>query len=37
VPAPSVDGEPIGESFDQILLEGCRRLDEHHLSRASGS
>jgi len=37
VPAPSVDGEPIGESFDQILLEGCRRLDERHLSRASGS
>jgi len=37
VPAPSVDGEPIGESFDQILLEGCRRLDERHMSRASGS
>lgn len=21
-------GQPLGESFDQILLEGCRRLDE---------
>ena len=24
----AVDGSPIGESFDQLLLEGCRRLDE---------
>jgi hypothetical protein len=21
-------GKPIGESFDQLLLEGCRQLDE---------
>jgi len=38
VPAQSVDGVPIAESFDQILLEGCRRLDERQkLARASGS
>ncbi len=37
VPVPSVDGEPVGDSFDQLLLEGCRRLDEQHQSRASGS
>ena len=38
VPAQKVDGEPIGEGFDQILLEGCRRLDERQkLPRASGS
>ncbi len=24
----AVDGSPIAESFDQLLLEGCRRLDE---------
>jgi DNA-binding response OmpR family regulator len=36
-PAPSVEGQPIGDGFDQILLEGCRRLDERDLSRASGS
>ncbi len=23
-----VDGEPLGESFEQLLLEACRRLDE---------
>jgi two-component system cell cycle response regulator len=29
VPGDVVDGgEPIGESFDQLLLEGCRLLDE---------
>ena len=28
VPSRSVDGEPVGASFDQLLLEGCRRLDE---------
>jgi DNA-binding response OmpR family regulator len=37
VPAPSVQGEPIGEGFDQILLEGCRRLDEQDLTGAAGS
>ena len=36
-PAQSVDGQPIGEGFDQILLEGCRRLDERDLDRAAGS
>jgi CheY-like chemotaxis protein len=36
-PAQSIEGQPIGEGFDQILLEGCRRLDERDLSRASGS
>ena len=28
-----VDGSPIGESFDQLLLEGCRRLDEERRGR----
>jgi CheY-like chemotaxis protein len=38
VPARSVGGEPIGASFDQLLLEGCRRLDEsQQQSGAAGS
>ncbi len=28
VPGPVEGGEPIGDSFDQLLLEGCRLLDE---------
>ncbi len=28
VPGEVDSGEPIGESFDQLLLEGCRLLDE---------
>jgi len=28
VPGDPGAGEPLGETFDQILLEGCRRLDE---------
>ena len=28
VPGDPQPGEPLGETFDQILLEGCRRLDE---------
>ena len=27
------DGPPLGESFDQLILEGCRRLDESRLQR----
>ncbi len=27
-PDDTVQGEPVGESFDHLLLEGCRRLDE---------
>lgn len=33
VPGDVESGEPIGETFDQLLLEGCRLLDER---RASG-
>jgi DNA-binding response OmpR family regulator len=29
-PGEEVSGEPLGETFDQLLLEGCRRLDEAH-------
>lgn len=36
VPMASVNGDPIGESFDGLLLEGCRRLDEQQSGRASG-
>lgn len=28
VPAEPEGGSPLGERFDQLLLEGCRRLDE---------
>lgn len=28
VPGEVADGQPIGVTFDQLLLEGCRRLDE---------
>jgi CheY-like chemotaxis protein len=28
VPGPVDGGEPLGDTFDQLLLEGCRRLDE---------
>jgi len=28
VPGDPGDGEPLSESFDYLLLEGCRRLDE---------
>jgi DNA-binding response OmpR family regulator len=37
VPSRSMGGEPIGASFDQLLLEGCRRLDEGQQSGATGS
>lgn len=36
-PVLSVKGAPIGESFDGLLLEGCRRLDEQQSGRASGT
>lgn len=29
------DGPPLGESFDQLLLEGCRRIDESRTSSRS--
>jgi CheY-like chemotaxis protein len=37
VPGPSVKGAPVGESFDWLVLEGCRRLDEQQAGRASGT
>jgi DNA-binding response OmpR family regulator len=38
IPARYVDGEPMAASFDQLLLEGCRQLDERQRqSRATGS
>jgi DNA-binding response OmpR family regulator len=39
VPGDPGQGEPLGESFDQILLEGCRRLDERRRpgSEAAGA
>jgi DNA-binding response OmpR family regulator len=37
VPARAVEGRPVGASFDQLLLEGCRRMDEEQQSRAAGS
>lgn len=32
VPSEVEDGAPIGETFDQLLLEGCRLLDERRRS-----
>ena len=28
LPGEAITGEPLGQTFDQLLLEGCRRLDE---------
>jgi len=36
VPMTSVTGTPIGESFDGLLLEACRRRDEQQSGRTSG-
>jgi len=36
VPADVPAGEPIGDSFDQLLLEGCRLLDETRRSEPEG-
>lgn len=30
IPGECGGGDPIGDSFDQLILEGCRRLDESH-------
>ena len=27
-PGAGAEGHPLGQSFDRLLLEGCRRLDE---------
>jgi DNA-binding response OmpR family regulator len=35
VPGQVEGGEPLGESFDQLLLEGCRLLDEARRSATS--
>jgi two-component system cell cycle response regulator len=37
VPADVQDREPIGDSFDQLLLEGCRLLDEKRRSEPEGA
>jgi hypothetical protein len=29
-------GEPLGETFDQLILEGCRRLDESRMPAGEG-
>jgi DNA-binding response OmpR family regulator len=36
VPGEGVEGAPLGESFDQMLLEGCRLLDERSRSGEEG-
>ena len=35
-PGDPGEGVPLGESFNQMILEGCRRLDEKRGSTASG-
>jgi CheY-like chemotaxis protein len=32
----TVEGSPLGESFDQLVLEGCRRLDERRREAPAG-
>ena len=34
-PSRSVKGERLGQNFDQLLLEGCRQLDEGRLARGA--
>jgi DNA-binding response OmpR family regulator len=36
VPADVEAGEPVGDSFDQLLLEGCRLLDEKRRTEPEG-
>jgi len=36
-PGDPGEGVPLGESFSQMILEGCRRLDEERARAASGS
>src|SRR5262245_34192860 len=35
-PGDPGEGVPLGESFNQMILEGCRRLDEQRAGAASG-
>jgi DNA-binding response OmpR family regulator len=37
LPGDPGEGEPLGESFDHLLLEGCRRLDEQRRDTGPGA
>jgi DNA-binding response OmpR family regulator len=37
LPSDQVEGEPLGESFEHLLLEGCRRLDEQRRDTGPGA
>lgn len=37
VPGATREGAPLAKHFDELLLEGCRRLDERHHERAAST